>query len=181
MVLCLLAGAPRAVVAAEGQQGSRGAVSAKPSGERTSSQTAVRFGSLKSDRVEARQGAGSEHPVLWVFKRAGTPVEILGETNTWRQVRDAEGATGWVQSHDVSNRRTAVILAGQAKASESAPQVALRVDDSESAAPVALVEAGVIADLRTCDGRWCYVSVGVYRGWVEQAKLWGLAAGEVIR
>jgi SH3-like domain-containing protein len=46
---------------------------------------------------------------------------------------------------------------------------------------VAVVEAGVIANVRSCDGRWCYVSIADYRGYVEQKKLWGVYEGEVVK
>ena len=55
-----------------------------------------RFVSLKSDRVNLRQGPGTEYPTAWVFRRAGLPVEVIKEFEGWRQVRDAEGTTGWV-------------------------------------------------------------------------------------
>lgn len=139
-----------------------------------------RFASLKSDRVHLRQGPGTDHKVLWIYNRAGTPVEITKDFEGWRQVRDSEGVTGWVSQSLVSSRRTALILPWEAKA-PTPPQVALRSDDRESAAIVVLVEAGVIANVRSCDGRWCWVSVGDYRGYVEQKKLWGVYEGETIR
>ena len=33
-----------------------------------------RFVSLKADRVHSRQGPGTDHKVLWVYRRAGLPV-----------------------------------------------------------------------------------------------------------
>jgi SH3-like domain-containing protein len=170
---------PPWVAAAEGQKGPPSATGRPLDGPRVPS--AGRFGSLKSDRVEVRQGPGLDHPVLWVYRRAGTPVEFLADSDAWRRIRDAEGAEGWVEALHVSNRRTAIVLPGPTKSPEPAPQIALRSDDSEAAATVVFVEAGVIADIRSCDGRWCFVSVGAFRGWVEQPKLWGLGAGEVIR
>jgi SH3-like domain-containing protein len=139
-----------------------------------------RFASLKSDRVHLRQGPGTDHKVLWIYNRAGIPVEITKDFEGWRQVRDSEGVTGWVSQSLVSSRRTALILPWEAKAA-TPPQVALRSDDRESAAPVVMVEAGVIANVRTCDTRWCWVSVGDYRGYIEQKKLWGVYEGETIR
>ena len=44
---------------------------------------------------------------------------------------------------------------------------------------MAVVEAGVIANIRSCDGRWCYVSIADYRGYIEQKKLWGVYESEV--
>lgn len=141
-----------------------------------------RFVSLKSDRVNLRQGPGTEYPTAWVFRRAGLPVEVIKEFESWRQVRDAEGTTGWVLGSMLSGRRTAVILPWEVKPGQSQPTLAvLRDDDSERAGAVAQVEAGVLASIINCDGKWCRVSVGGFRGYIEQAKLWGAYKDEVIK
>jgi SH3-like domain-containing protein len=141
-----------------------------------------RFVSLKSDRVNLRQGPGTDYPTAWVFRRAGLPVEVIKEFEGWRQVRDAEGTTGWVSGAMLSGRRTAVILPWLVRPGRAEPAVAvLRDDDSETAKPIAQVEAGVLASIIGCDGRWCRVSVGGFRGYIEQTKLWGAYQGEVIK
>lgn len=139
-----------------------------------------RYVSLKSDKVHLRQGPGTDHKVLWVYRRASLPVEVIKEFDGWRQVRDSEGATGWVIQTLVSGRRTALILPWETKAAKL-PEVPILVDDSASARPVAIVEAGVIAGIRSCDGKWCSVTVGEFRGYVEQKKLWGVYENEVIK
>lgn len=139
-----------------------------------------RFVSLKSDKVHIRQGPGTDYKVLWVFTRAGLPVEVISEFEGWRQVRDSEGTTGWVLQGLVSGRRTAVVLPWEAKDGKTV-QVPLRGDDRDSAGTIAMAEAGVIANVRSCDGRWCYVSIADFRGYIEQKKLWGVYEGEVLK
>ena len=141
-----------------------------------------RFVSLKSDRVNLRQGPGTEYPIAWVFQRVGLPVEVIREFEGWRQVRDAEGTTGWVLASALSGRRTALVLPWEAKGGErERPKATLRDEASESAQPIAVIEAGVLAAIIGCDGSWCRVSVGGYRGYLEQAKLWGAYPGEPIK
>lgn len=140
-----------------------------------------RFVSLKSDRVNMRTGPGTEYPTAWVFQRAGLPVEVIKEFEAWRQVRDADGATGWVLQSLLSGRRTALVLPWEIKTGQPVPEVELRADDREDALVVATVEAGVIANIRSCDGRWCFVAIGDYRGYVSQGKLWGVYKGEVVK
>ncbi|MGQ0672738.1 MAG: SH3 domain-containing protein [Hyphomicrobium sp.] len=143
--------------------------------------TAVpRFVSLKSDRVNLRAGPGTEYPASWVFRRAGLPVEIIKEFDAWRQVRDADGVSGWVLQSFLSGRRTALVLPWEAKA-ETPPQTAVHSDDSEGSRAVAMVEAGVIANVHTCDGRWCDVSMDDVRGYIAQKKLWGVYDGEKVK
>ena len=141
-----------------------------------------RFVSLKSDPVNLRQGPGTDYPIAWVFRRAGLPVEVIKEFENWRQVRDAEGTTGWVQGTALSGRRTAIILPWEVKpGAGQQTSVALRDDDNDSARAIAHIEAGVLAGILTCNGQWCRVSVGGFRGYIEQAKLWGAYKGEVIK
>jgi len=140
-----------------------------------------RFVSLKANRVNLRKGPGTDYPTSWIFRRAGLPVEIIKEFEAWRQVRDAEGTTGWVLGTLLSGRRTAQVLPWEVKASHERPQVALTASESENSQAIALVEAGVIADVLECDGKWCLVSVDKYRGYILQSKLWGVYPGEIIK
>ena len=140
-----------------------------------------RFVSLKSDRVNMRKGPGTDYPTAWVYRRAGLPLEVIKEFEGWRQVRDADGASGWVLQTFLSGRRTALVLPWEVKPGTPTPKVTLRDDNSERARPVAMVEAGVIANLATCDGRWCQVSIDKFRGYIEQKKLWGIYEGEVLK
>lgn len=140
-----------------------------------------RYVSLKADRVNLRQGPGTDYPTAWVYRRAGLPVEVIEEFDTWRKVRDAEGTVGWILQSLLSGRRTALVLPWELKEGQPAPQVPLRNSDSERSAPVAIVEAGVIADVQSCDGVWCLVAVDRFRGYVEQKKLWGVYDREQVR
>ena len=140
-----------------------------------------RYVSLKSDRVNLRSGPGTDYPTAWVYRRAGLPVEVIEEFETWRKVRDAEGTVGWVLHSLLSGWRTALVLPWELKAGKAPPQVSIRSSDSERSGAVAIVEAGVIADVQSCDGAWCYVTISGYRGYVEQKKLWGIYEREVVK
>jgi SH3-like domain-containing protein len=140
-----------------------------------------RFVSLKSDRVNLRQGPGTEYPTSWVFRRAGLPVEVIQEFENWRQIRDAQGTSGWVLGSMLSGRRTALVLPWEIKEGQTKRAAAtLRDDDSEDARPVARLEAGVLANISSCERKWCRISVGNYRGYIEQIKLWGTYPNENI-
>jgi SH3-like domain-containing protein len=140
-----------------------------------------RFVSLKSDKVNLRKGPGTDYPIGWVYRRAGLPLEIIKEFESWREVRDAEGVTGWVLQAFLSGRRTALVLPWARKSGKPPPLVHIRENDSTRSKVVANVEAGVIADLHACDGKWCRVTVDQYSGYVEQKKLWGVYEGETIK
>lgn len=177
----LVAGALALVLALAGARGLAAQGTPAPAAGATGL-AVPRFVSLKSDRVNLRQGPGTEYSTAWVFRRAGLPVEVIKEFESWRQVRDAEGTTGWVLGSMLSGRRTAVILPWEVKVGQVQQALAvLRDDDSERAQAVAQVEAGVLASIINCDGKWCRVSVEGFRGYIEQAKLWGAYKDEVIK
>ena len=134
-----------------------------------------RFVSLKSDRVNVRQGPSRDHQVVWVFTRAGLPVEITAEFENWRRIRDADGSEGWVQQGLLSGRRTALI------APWSRDRVfELRGRASASADVRARLEPGVLANVRNCTGSWCRVVVGEVDGFIQQDALWGAYPNERI-
>lgn len=173
LVALLLGAGPRRADATENNS--------QPAGMTSSGLPVPRFVSLKADRVNLRTGPGTEYPTTWVFRRAGLPLEVVSEFEAWRQVRDSEGTTGWVLQSLLSGRRTALVKPWEVKPEKAPPQVPIRRDDSDSARTVALVEAGVIANVHGCDGRWCSVSIDDFRGYLPQKDLWGIYEGEVVK
>lgn len=136
-----------------------------------------RYVSLKTDRVNLREGPSKEHRTRWVYQRAGLPVEIVAEFETWRRVRDADGSEGWVLHSLLSGRRTALVAPWSKAKGES---FALRKDADEGSAVVARLESGVIANVASCAGAWCRISVGDTQGYLRQDRLWGVYPNEKV-
>ena len=134
-----------------------------------------RYASLKTDRVNLREGPSKDHATKWVFQRAGLPVEITAEFATWRRVRDSEGAEGWVLHTLLSGRRTALV--GPGKKDVTFNVVAT---PSEKADLAAQLQAGVIVNIKKCDGTWCQVFGDSYKGYVKQTDLWGVYPDEKV-
>ncbi|MGH1419015.1 MAG: SH3 domain-containing protein [Hyphomicrobiaceae bacterium] len=140
-----------------------------------------RFASLRASRVNLRRGPGTQYPTAWVYRRAGLPVEIIKEFETWRQVRDSDGSTGWILRTLLSQRRTALVLPWEVKKDKPRPLVALHKRADSRSDIVVQVESGVIANISTCDGRWCNVIIQDFEGYILQNQLWGAYADEVIQ
>jgi SH3-like domain-containing protein len=179
--LCLAIALGGAMPCAGGEAAAPPAAAPAAAGPVPSGLPLPRFVSLKSDRVNLRAGPGTEYPTSWVFRRAGMPLEVIKEFESWRQVRDAEGTTGWVLQSFLSGRRTALVTPWDAKPGNKAPQVPVRKSDSMSSRTIAFVEAGVIANVHACDSAWCEINAGDYKGYIEQKKLWGVYDGEVVK
>lgn len=136
-----------------------------------------RFVSLKSDRVNVRVGPSQNHAIAWVFKRQGLPIEIIAEFENWRQIRDSDGAEGWVSQSLLSGRRTVLVAPWSENPAETIP---LRRNASSAANLVARLEQNVLANLLECTNRWCRIGVQDMEGWLPQDLLWGVNPNETL-
>ena len=135
-----------------------------------------RYVSLKSDRVNLREGPSKDHRTTWIFERAGLPVEITAEFETWRKVRDSEGSEGWVLHSLLSGRRTALVTPWK----KDGPAVTVYTKPGDGSPPLAKLEPNVLANIRSCDKTWCRVNGEGFDGFIKQADLWGVYPNEVI-
>jgi SH3-like domain-containing protein len=134
-----------------------------------------RYVSLKSDRVNLREGPSKDHRTSWVYQRAGLPVEVTAEFETWRKVRDSEGTEGWVLHSLLSGRRTALVAPWKKNV-----DFMIYAGPTAKARPVAKLQANVITNVKTCDGAWCHVNGDGFDGYIQQSDLWGVYPNEKI-
>lgn len=146
-------------------------VGAGEEGPRGSGLPVPRFVSLRSGEVNLRTGPGVRYPVEWVFVRRDIPVEITAEFDTWRRIRDWEGAEGWVHQSMLSGRR-AIVVTGALRALHKEPDALTPV--------IARAEPGVIGWLQRCRDDWCEVDIEGYRGWLKRTDFWGAYPGEAV-
>ncbi|MCW8835468.1 MAG: SH3 domain-containing protein [Rhodospirillales bacterium] len=150
-----------------------GEIAAALAQQRGSGLPLPRFVSLRSDEVNMRTGPSVRYPVEWVYKRQGLPMEVVAEFDTWRKVRDWRGSQGWVHQSMLSSART-VIITGKDRT--------LRARPDSRAAPMALLESGVVGELEECqkDDVWCRIQVNGYDGWIRRVEIWGVYSDEAI-
>jgi SH3-like domain-containing protein len=135
-----------------------------------------RYASLKTDRVNLREGPSKDHATKWVYQRAGLPVEITAEFDIWRKVRDSEGVEGWVLHSLLSGRRTALVGVGKKGAVYK-----IFAQPHAGGGVAATLQSGVIANVLACDGAWCLIDGEGYKGYIEQVALWGVYPNEKIQ
>jgi SH3-like domain-containing protein len=137
-----------------------------------------RFVSLKSGRVNSRVGPGANYSVDWMYMKAGLPMEIIQEFDTWRRVRDADGSEGWINQSLLSGRRTAIVAPWQRG---KGGRINLLYSADKDASVVAIVEPGVMGTIKTCDGQWCEMTFEGHTGWLAQSLVWGAYPGEHVK
>jgi SH3-like domain-containing protein len=132
-----------------------------------------RFVSLRTNPINLRTGPGVRYPVDWVYMRRNLPVEVIGEFDTWRRIRDQDGAEGWVHQSMLSGKRTAVVRGGTQ---------ALRRTGEDASEAEATVEAGVVVNVLRCPSElpYCRIEASGAQGWIKRDALWGVYAGETL-
>ncbi|MGR3466449.1 MAG: SH3 domain-containing protein [Shimia sp.] len=129
-----------------------------------------RYVTMKAAEANVRRGPSQSHRIDWVFKRRDMPLRITAEHGHWRRVQDRDGMGGWVHYALLSGARSVIV---------EEDLMALFPRPTATGAPVARLEAGVIAKLGKCEPDWCRVSAGGYRGWAPKTSLWGVGADEL--
>ena len=135
-----------------------------------------RFASLKTDRVNLREGPSKEHATKWVYQRAGLPVEITAEFEVWRRVRDSEGVDGLGPAFAPVRASHRSRHAEQEGREREDLRASVRERDL-----AATLQSGVIVNIRNCDGAWCLVDGDGFKGYIQQLKLWGVYPNEKIQ
>lgn len=132
----------------------------------------VRFASLRANDVNVRAGPGVRYPVKWKFVSRSMPVQIIAQYDTWRKIRDWEGAEGWVHRAMLSSKRS-LILTGKGQTMRRTPQ--------KDAPAVARLAPGLVVRITRCERKWCEVDAKGYEGWIRRAGVWGLYPDEKLR
>ncbi len=125
-----------------------------------------RFVSLRSDKVFVRTGPALRYPIKWIFTKENLPVEVVQEFDTWRKIRDNEGAEGWIHQSLLSGKRFAIVTAEKGAYLMRKP-----VSDAR---PVVMLEPKVVIALESCSGAWCSAETNGFKGWIEKKLLWGV-------
>ena len=141
-----------------------------------------RFVTTRSTPINVRVGPGTKYGVAWVYKVAGTPVEIIQEFDVWRKIRDVDGSEGWVHQNMLSGNRAGYVLP-----ESNVERVALRTGSSAESGVAAWVGPGFPVKIQSCEQGWCAVQAvdhsggragRTYSGYLPEGELWGVYRGE---
>ena len=129
-----------------------------------------RYVSLKVKEANARRGPSLSHKIDWIYKRQNMPLEIYGEYENWRRVRDFEGLGGWVHYTLLSGIRYVLV---------KNELLEMRLLPSIDAQVIAKVPQYNIATLDKCNKDWCRIIDDGYKGWVPKNGIWGVYENEL--
>lgn len=124
-----------------------------------------RFVSLEYNTINARNGPGEDHRILWTWRAKGMPVEVIAETSDWRRVRGPDGAPAWVHKRGLDGS----LMVMRVKPTP----VALLAEPKAGARVTAWLRPNAIAALEKSEGDWRKVKASGRGGWVPAAEVWG--------
>jgi SH3-like domain-containing protein len=142
-----------------------------------------RFVTTRSTPINVRVGPGTKYGVAWVYVKAGTPVEIIQEFDTWRKIRDVDGSEGWLHQNLLQGNRAGLVAPWKPEG-EQIPL--LRGKNAESGVRAWLTPKFRV-DIKGCDGTWCQVvatsspaggNAQSFSGYLQQSELWGVYKDE---
>lgn len=142
-----------------------------------------RFVTTRSTPINVRVGPGTKYDVAWVYVKAGTPVEIIQEFDTWRKIRDVDGSEGWLHQNLLVGNRAGLVAPWK----PDGEQVAMLKGPGEDSGVRAWLTSKFRVDIKECDGTWCEVvatshpaggNAQSFDGYLQQADLWGVYKDE---
>ena len=134
-----------------------------------------RMVSLRSSLINARSGPGTRYPIEWVYKQKGAPVEIVGEFELWRKIKDWEGSETWVHKAMLSERRFVRVATPGENNIYAKPENGAKV--------IAKVEDGAVGEVEECPSKdgMCLIKFDNIKGWMQRGDLFGIYDDEVIK
>tara|TARA_B100001179_G_scaffold47_1_gene38 strand:+ start:6 stop:491 length:486 start_codon:yes stop_codon:yes gene_type:complete len=124
------------------------------------------WGSLKYKKTYLRTGPSKENKVLWTYKKKGLPLRIIRKRGDWYYVEMVDKEKGWVNSSQVSTKRTIIVIAEDL--------MPLRENSSTNSRIIAKVEKNAVGDLLKCERIVCEIDFYDVIGFVKKEFLWGV-------
>jgi SH3-like domain-containing protein len=130
------------------------------------------WASIASGKAMTRTGPAKNYPGIWLYQRRDLPVRVLKKYESWRLIQDPDGEKGWMLVTLLSDRRTAMIKAGEPRPIHADPDDRARVRYR--------AEPGVVGRVDKCERGWCHIEIGKRGGYVRVADLYGVTPNEVV-
>ena len=122
------------------------------------------FLSLKKNEVNLRQGPSLEYPIKLIYKKKYLPVVILDKSGPFRKIKDFENNTGWIHIALLSKKKSAINIKNNS---------ILFNKPTIYSKPIARLETGRLLLVNKCNLKWCKITSGDFKGWIDKNYLWG--------
>jgi SH3-like domain-containing protein len=124
-----------------------------------------RFAAFKSNKVNSHVGPGQQFPIRWVYQYAHMPVEIVGEFELWRQIKDMNGEMSWVHKSLLTSTRYVIVKTLGHH---------FHNDPTTESTSMGIIPMNTVGKFIQCKKDWCQIDIQKRKGWVLKAALWGV-------
>ena len=132
--------------------------------QKTFSQENEYFLTLKKNEVNLRQGPSLEYPIKLIYKKKYLPVMILDKSGPFRKIKDFENNIGWIHIALLSKKKSAINIKGNS---------ILFKKPTIYSKPIVRLEVGRLVLINKCNLKWCKITSGNFKGWINKKFLWG--------
>tara|TARA_B110000014_G_C20091346_1_gene571409 strand:- start:832 stop:1287 length:456 start_codon:yes stop_codon:yes gene_type:complete len=122
------------------------------------------FLSLKKNEVNLRMGPSLKHPIKLTYKKKYLPVIILDKSGPFRKIKDFENNIGWIHIALLSKKKSAINIKGNS---------ILFKKPTIYSKPIVRLEVGRLVLINKCNLKWCKITSGNFKGWINKKFLWG--------
>ena len=119
--------------------------------------------SLKNKLVNVRYGPSFNYPIKYVYKKKYLPIEIIDKKENFRRIIDFKKNSGWIHISQLKKSNSLIILENKI----------LFKKPSRFSKPLAKLEKGRLLIIKKCKNKWCQVTTGNYKGWIDTINIWG--------
>ncbi len=130
------------------------------------------WASIASGKAMTRTGPAKNYPGIWLYQRRDLPVRVVKKYDSWRMIEDPDGVRGWMLVTLLSDRRTALVKAGEPRP--------IRSEANSGARVRYLAAPGNVGRVDRCGSGWCRIEIGAKKGYIAVADIWGVGVNEVI-
>ena len=121
------------------------------------------FLSLKKDRVNVRYGPSFESPVKFVYNKINLPIKQIDKKENWRRIIDFKNNSGWIHWSQLKSINSIIPLKDKI----------LYEKPSNFSKPLAKIMKGRVLVVQKCEGSWCKIKTGNFKGWIKTNNIWG--------
>tara|TARA_B100001029_G_C15040023_1_gene442913 strand:- start:318 stop:764 length:447 start_codon:yes stop_codon:yes gene_type:complete len=119
---------------------------------------------LRSGKVNLRQGPSFEHPIKLIYKKKFLPVLIIDKSYNFRKIIDHENNSGWIHISQLSKKKAAL---------NNEDNSIIFKRPSDYSKPLVLIEKGRLCIVKKCKNGWCKIETGEFSGWIKKKTLKG--------
>tara|TARA_B100001063_G_scaffold198553_1_gene191151 strand:+ start:33 stop:476 length:444 start_codon:yes stop_codon:yes gene_type:complete len=121
------------------------------------------FLSLKKNKVNVRYGPSFESPIKYVYKKINLPIKQIDKKENWRRIIDVKNNSGWIHWSQLKKVNSLIPLEDKI----------LFDKPSKFSKPLAIIKKGRVLVLQKCEGVWCKIKSGSFKGWIKTNNIWG--------